>query len=544
MLYRNISRTIACCVAALFLSQCAIVVKPTGGPKDTTPPKVLGYSPENKSTHFTAKKIRITFDEYIQLKDLNKQLIVSPPLKYPLETLMKGKTLEITLKDTLKNDFTYTFNFGNAILDNNEGNVLKNFQYVISTGDHIDSLSVVGHIQDAFTHDPVKAGYVMLYSDLADSAVYKKPPAYIALTDDQGNYRIENINAGIYRTLAISKAQGTDYKYHPYVEGIGFKSRLTETQLHDTVNLNVFMEQEPQLKFIKAKAIDRGEVMMVFNRPCDSISVKALNMTDSLKPTYTYINYSQTADTAFYWFNTPFIDSLRFVLYNNGKILDTAFVHSFPNNSVARKAKKQKPARLKVLTNSRNGFDFHQPITFTFGDPVIKYNIGRIAITIGKDTVKFSPDTGYMPFGISIKPSTQLQSDSTYKMLVLPGAFTDMYGTTNDTMRMKFNIIEPTYFGTLKLDLKVGDQKQYILQMIDKQNNVYRQFIITGDKTEFFDALIPGTYRLRLIADENKNGIWDSGNFINNIQPEKIYYYPDNIIIRSNWDLTQTWQVK
>jgi len=544
MLYRNISRTIAYCAAALLLSRCAIVVRPTGGPKDTTPPKVMGYLPENKSTHFNTKKIRITFDEYIQLKDLNKQLIVSPPLKYPLETILKGKTLEITIKDTLKDNSTYTFNFGNAILDNNEGNILRNFQYVVSTGDHIDSLSVSGHVQDAFTHDPIKAGYVMLYSDLSDSAVYKTLPAYIALTDDQGNYRIENINSGTYRTIAVSKTQGGDYKYHPYIEGIGFKSRLTEIQLHDTANLNVFMEQEPHLKFIKAKATDRGEVMIVFNRPCDSVSVAPMNMTDSLRPTYTYINYSLTGDTAFYWFNTPFIDSLRFVISNNGKILDTAFVHSFPNNSVARKVKKQKVARLKVLTNARNGFDFHQPITFTFGDPVLKYNANRIALTLGKDTVKFATDSNYMPFSISLKPITQLQSDSTYKIAVLPGAFTDMYGVTNDTMRVKFSIVEPTYFGTLKLDVKTGDQKQYILQMLDRQNNVYRQFIITGSQTEFFDALIPGTYRLRIIADENKNRIWDSGNFLNKIQPEKIYYYPDNIIIRSNWDLTQTWEVK
>ncbi|HTB32071.1 MAG TPA: Ig-like domain-containing protein, partial [Bacteroidia bacterium] len=374
MLQRNIIRIICYCTAVLLFSQCAIVVRPTGGPKDTTPPKVLGYLPANKSTHFNLKKIRITFDEYIQLKELNKQLIVSPPLKYPLQTILKGKTLEITLKDTLKDNSTYTFNFGNAIIDNNEGNVLKNFQYVISTGDHIDSLSVSGHVQDAFTHDPIKAGYVMLYSDLSDSAVYKKLPAYIALTDDQGNYRIENLSPGTYRTIAISKAQGGDYIYHPYTEGIGFKSRLTEIQLPDTANLNVFMEQEPHLKFIKAKAIDRGEVMVVFNRPCDSMSVKPLNMTDSLKPTYTYINYSQTGDTAFYWFNTPFIDSLRFVVYNNEKILDTAFVHSFPNNSAARKVKKQKIARLKVLTNTHNGFDFHQPVTFSFGDPVLNYN--------------------------------------------------------------------------------------------------------------------------------------------------------------------------
>ncbi len=543
MLYRNIKRLLACCFVILLLSRCAIIVAPTGGPKDVTPPKVLGYLPENKSLNFKEHKIRITFDEYIQLKDLNKQLIVSPPLKYLPQTTIKGKVLEIIIKDTLRDNSTYTFNFGNAIIDNNEGNALKNFQYVVSTGDHIDSLSVTGHVQDAFTHDPIKNGYVMLYSDVSDSTPYKKPPTYIGLTDDQGNYRIENISGGIYRILAISNAQG-DYLYHPYIEGIGFKSRLTEIQLHDTANLNVFVEQEPKLKLLKAKALDRGEIMLAFNRPSDTLSFKALNQPDSLKPAYTYLNYSSTGDTAFYWLNTPFIDSLRFVVYNNTRIIDTAFAHGFPNNNTARKVKKPKPFKLKVLSNTSNGFDYHQPISFSFGDPVLKYNMHKIRLMQGKDTITFSPDTSNLPLVFSIKPVATLMSDSAYRMVLLPGAFTDMFGTTNDTMKMNFSVLEPTYFGTLKLDAKISTQGHYILQLLDIKNNVSRQQFITASKSVLFEALPPGTYRLRLIDDANNNGVWDAGNFLKVLQPEKVYYYPDNLVIRSNWDLTQAWQVK
>ncbi|HSY76314.1 MAG TPA: Ig-like domain-containing protein [Bacteroidia bacterium] len=543
MLYRNIKGLFAYCFAILLISSCAIIVAPTGGPKDITPPKVLGYSPENKSIHFKEHKIRITFDEYIQLKDLNKQLIVSPPLKYLPQTIIKGKVIEILIKDTLRDNSTYTFNFGNAIIDNNEGNALKNFQYVVSTGDHIDSLSVSGHVQDAFTHDPVKGSYVMLYADVSDSAPYKKPPTYIGLTDDQGNYRIENISAGIYRTIAISNSQG-DYLYHPYIEGIGFKSKLTEIQLHDTVNLNVFIEQEPKLKLLKAKAIDRGEIMLAFNKPSDTLSFKPLNLADSLKPTYTYLNYSSTGDTAFYWLNTPFIDSLRFVAYNNNRIIDTAFVHTFPNNSAARKVKKPKPVKLKVMSNARNGFDYHKPIYFGFGDPILKYNMHKVTLTQGKDTVKFLPDTSGLPLTFSLKPITTLLSDSVYKLMLLPGAFTDMFGISTDTMKMNFNVLEETYFGKLKLDVKITPQGHYILQLLDSKNNVSMQQLITGSQSVLFDALAPGTYRVRLIDDANNNGVWDAGNFLKSLQPEKVYYYSDNLIIRSNWDLAQAWQVK
>jgi hypothetical protein len=126
----------------------------------------------------------------------------------------------------------------------------------------------------------------------------------------------------------------------------------------------------------------------------------------------------------------------------------------------------------------------------------------------------------------------------------LPGAFTDMFGTVNDTMKMKFNILEPTFFGTLKLDIKLQEQGHYLVQLLTEKNDVYRQIPVIGSKTVFFDALSPGNYRIRIIDDANNNGVWDIGNFLQSLQPEKVYYYPQTITIRSNWDLSQQWLVK
>ncbi len=543
MFHRYINRIFIYC-SAILISSCAVIVKPTGGPKDTTPPKVLAYSPDNKSLHFVARKIRITFDEYIQVKSLDKQLLVSPPLKYPPIAIVKGKVLEISIKDTLKDNTTYTFNFGNAITDNNEGNQLKNFQYVVSTGDHLDSLSVTGNLQDAFTHEPVKGAYVMLYSNLDDSAVYKKPPAYIGLADDNGHYRIDNIAGGTYRLVAIANLQGSDYVYHPYVEAIGFKSKLTDIRGNDTANINVFTEQEPKLKLMKAKAIERGRVILVFNKSITDISVKTMGLADSLKPTYTYFNNSVTGDTAFYWLNTPYLDSLRFLVYDNNQLVDTAFIHSFPNNSFIRKSKKPKINKLRINSNIHASFDYHSPIVFTFGDPVLKYNMNKVKLIQNKDTVGFSVDTNNLPLSFNINPTKTLISDSTYKLIMLPGAFTDMFGTVNDTMKMKFNILEPTFFGTLKLDIKLQEQGHYLVQLLTEKNDVYRQIPVIGSKTVFFDALSPGNYRIRIIDDANNNGVWNIGNFLQSLQPEKVYYYPQTITIRSNWDLSQQWLVK
>ncbi len=251
----------------LFVCGCAQVVAPSGGPKDVTPPKVLAYSPENKSTMVSTKKIDITFNEYIQLKELAKQFIVSPPLKVLPIPIVKGKVLEILLnRDTLKDNTTYTFNFGNAVCDLNEANPIKNFQYVFSTGSYVDSLSIHGNAYDAFTHEPIKEGLVLLFADLSDSAVYKKLPAYCGQTNDNGFYRIDNIKDGDYRLIAVSKVSG-DYFYHPYSQTIGLKSGILSIKKSDTDNFNMFMEEQPKLTFSKAKAIGKGEILMTFNKP-------------------------------------------------------------------------------------------------------------------------------------------------------------------------------------------------------------------------------------------------------------------------------------
>jgi hypothetical protein len=532
-------------LALLLSAGCAQIVAPTGGPKDVTPPKALKYTPENKSLHFNSHKIRIEFDEFIQLKSLDKQLVVSPPLKTQPIVVVKGKVLDITVKDTLQDNTTYTFNFGNAIADNNEGNLITNFQYVVSTGDHLDSLKLSGVVTDAFTGDVAKGAYVMLYSNLDDSAIYKKLPSYIGMVSDQGTYRIENIKAGTYRAIALAVPQG-DYLYHPYAEQIGFKSGNIDIEQNDTVNFKVFMEEEAKLRMLKAKVKDRGEVMLAFNKPADSISIQNLNMASDKKP-YTYIHYSVTRDTVFYWLNTPVLDSLRFIVYRNNKILDTAFVHSFPNNTQNSLNKKAKPVKLVAGNNAHDhsgGFDYHDPILFTFNSPVLSYNMSKVRLTQGHDTLKFTTDTTLLPLGFVIKPAQPFASDSSYKLTLLPGAFTDMYGNTVDTSITKFRILEPTFFGSLKFHVKVGKPGHYIFQLLNDKNMVYKQTFLQDNKTIYYEALLPGTYRVRIIQDDNNNGRWDAGNYLKGTQAEKVFYYSESINVRSNWDIEKTWDVK
>jgi len=529
--------------ALLLLSGCAQVVAPSGGPKDKVPPKPLSFLPENKSLHFASKKILIKFNKYIQLKDLTGQLVVSPPLKYfPVALIKSGKILQMQLKDTLHENTTYTFNFGNAIADINEGNILYNFQYVFSTGDYLDSLKLTGKVINSFSQDPQKEALVMLYADQSDSAPYKVLPSYCGRTDAGGNYKIENIKNGTYRLFCLSKSDN-GYLYHAYSQSIGFNSKPIDLESNDTVNLSLFMEEDKRFHFIKARAVDRGKIMLVFSAPADSISIIPLNLAASSAKPYTLLQYGANHDTAYYWINNPALDSLRFIIAKNNKNIDTTVVYNFPNKIIQSK-KNTKPIPLKITSNisGQSDYDYHRPILLKSTYPLMKYNLSLIYLTQGKDTIRYKVDSTGLPFQLALKPN--LISDSSYRLFVASGAFTDVFGLVNDTVLQRFKVLEPTFFGSLQLNLKFEKQASYIIQLLDDQGKVYTQDIVNNSKSLNYEALPPGNYRIRAIEDEDKNGKWTTGNYLGNLQPEKVFYYPQALTIRSNWDLTQDWLVK
>ncbi len=548
--YRIVFRATAPFIFILLLYGCAQIVKPTGGPKDTTPPKALNFLPENKSILFNSKKIVIRFNKYIQLKDIQNQLVISPPLKnFPKVTVVGGKSMEITIKDTLHDSTTYTFNFGNSIADITEGNILHNFRYVFSTGAYLDSLSLTGKIIDAFTQTPIKDGIIMLYSSANDSAPYKMLPYYYARSDEKGAYKIENIKEGTYRVIALSKT-GTDYFYHPYTEEIGFINKPIKIKANDTANLSLFTEINAKVHVLKTKALEQNRILIVFNAPADSTSIKPLNLaSDTIY--YSYLQYSQTADTVNYWLYTPRLDSLKFIVKRNNKVLDTSVISYFPGK-VHKKVSEKPPLNLILnVHNNQQDFDYHSAITIQSPYPIAKIKRGLIYLTKRKDTLRFTEDTSGLPFSIALH--SVLEGDSAYQLFIAPGVFTDYSGRVNDTIKYHFITDMPTFFGTLKLNLKVTRTIPYIVQLLDAHGNVARQDNITdssamspsGGKgvTLNYDALPPANYTIRVIDNVKGTGKWTTGNYMKGIQPAKVYYFPQTITIRSDWDVVQNWQV-
>ncbi len=222
----------------LFLiSGCAQIVSPTGGNKDDKSPMVIAMKPENKTVSFNEKKITISFDEFIQLNSPSEQIIISPPMENKPTFNSKGKVLEIRLDGNLLPNTTYTLNFGNAIGDNKENNIVSNLVYVFSTGQQLDSLTINGKVVDAFNNKPLKDVVVGLYLDetFNDSTIIKEKPIYFSKTDNEGEFSILNLPSKLFRFFAI-KDDNKNLKWDKN-ESIAFFQQPTKPGDSNTNNL-------------------------------------------------------------------------------------------------------------------------------------------------------------------------------------------------------------------------------------------------------------------------------------------------------------------
>lgn len=352
-------------ICTLFLVSCAQVVAPGGGPRDMTPPKVLKFVPDSAQLSFNSKSIYIEFDEFITLKDLNSQLLISPPLAKAPDVSVKNKTLTIELdkNETLKSNTTYCISFGNAVQDLNENNPIENFQYIFSTGTFIDSLKLKGKVQNAFNQSTEKGILVMLYSDLSDSVVYKSQPDYFAKTEKDGTFQINNIKAGKYKLVTI-KDVNNNYKYDGESESIGFVDAPIDVSEKQNILIDLF--QEPAKKVFLKKYIhdSYGKVSFFFNQGSDSLRVQPIN--NDQKGVQESLQFSENNDTLIYWIKNFQKDSLILQVSNGNKVLDTVSLKFIPMEEALKS--KRNPFKLKVLSspNGNQSFDLGSEVSLKF----------------------------------------------------------------------------------------------------------------------------------------------------------------------------------
>lgn len=520
----------------LAVLQCARRGTPTGGPKDTTPPVLIKADPENLTTEFKAKKIRLYFDEYIKLEDVQNQLIVSPPLKYNPEVTPQGgasKYVEVILKDTLLENTTYTLNFGQSIVDNNEGNPNSFLTYVFSTGTYIDSLTVSGVVKDAFNVKADEFISVMLYEiDTAytDSTIFNKPPNYLTNTLDSATiFQLKYLKAGKYALFAI-KDESKNNVFDQNIDKIGFIED-TVTLPTDTVFLLNLFKEIPNYSLKTPNYAAANKIIFGYSGGDEKLDVAALTeFPDSIR---TLVVKEPEKDTLNYWF-TPFeIDSIIFKVTNESlKKIDTFTV----------KTRKLVSDSLMLIPSHRNKINFADEFHITTSIPIVTIDTTRIAI-FNKDTTEVNFKTHLDTALNRISMQFEKEPDETYYLNLLPDFVTDFFGDTNDTINYRLSTGGYADFGNLRLNLAGDITYPIIVQLTDEKGKLYREIYVPEAKALDFNTLEPGNYLIRIIIDNNANGKWDTGNYLRKIQPEKVIYYPTAIEMRANWEKIETFTV-
>lgn len=520
-------------IIIMLAASCAQVVPPAGGPVDRKAPRAVKYIPDSAALNFTGNNILIEFDEFITLKDLPSQLLISPPLKRTPDIRVKNKSLLISFDDTLSENTTYAFSFGSSIRDITEGNAAENFQYIFSTGAHIDSLSLSGKVIRAFNQQAEKGIIVMLYTTRSDSAPYKSLPSYFAKTEADGTFRIRNIRPGTYKAFALKDAN-SNFIYDLPDESIGFTDKpVTIGSSKDTLSMQVFESSGGKMR-IKKTVSQFGQVMIVFQAPVEDLEITPLGV--ELKNTL--IEYSAGRDTVLYWFGETAAESLPLKITHNKTIIDTVQMSVLTRQQLQSRRGK---LALSVKTNVSKGarFDLGEEIDLDLSNPVIAHAASKIVLTKGRDTLKFKSsftDSVHRKFSIAYP----FAADSTYRLSLLGGAFTDIFGLASDTMSVTFKMQEEKFYGSARIKAK-QPAGNYIFQLLNEKGIVVNEALAKGDAVLSYPRLKPGSYRLKVIHDANGNSKWDTGSYIDKKQPEKISFYPETITIRSGWELEKEW---
>ncbi|MCM4171230.1 hypothetical protein DHD32_07045 [Arenibacter sp. TNZ] len=515
------------------LVQCARRGAPSGGDKDLTPPKLIKAEPKNMSINFKATKIRLYFDEYVKLKDIDKQLIVSPPLKYTPIITPQGsanKYVEIILKDTLKANTTYTFNFGLSIIDNNEGNPNRFFTYVFSTGDYIDSLTVSGVVKDAFNKKADTFISIMLYeidSTYTDSTIYRQPPNYIANTlDSTPIFHLKNLKEGKYAMFGV-KDEAKNNIFNQKTDKIAF-IKDTLSLPTDSVYLLTLFKELPDYSISVPNFAAKNKIIFGYQGNVKDISIKNLStLPDTVR---TKITKERDKDTLNYWF-TPFkADSLVFTVSNEKeRLIDTFSV----------KTKKVAMDSLILQPNQRGSLEFGNPFYIGANTPISKIDSSKISM-MRKDSTLVLVAMELDTLGNKIDFDFEVEPNENYTLDLLPGSVTDFFGIENDTISYKLSTKSYADFGNLSLTLEGPVSYPLIVQLTDEKGVTKKEMFATEPTVFEFSNIVPSKYLIRLIFDSNGNQKWDTGNYIQQTQPERVVYYPNVLEVRANWELEQT----
>lgn len=505
---------------------CASPKPITGGPADETPPAIIeNESTPNEQTNFTLDEIVITFDEWVSLKDVYSQIVISPPMPVNPEIKQKGKSVIIELPETLRENTTYTINFGNAIADLNEGNILENYVYVFSTGPVLDSLQLRGTVIDAVTLKAADDVWVMLYQTGEDSAVYKRKPDYLSRTNKEGVWQISFLPADSFDVVAL-KDDNVNFLYDQEGEYFGWLPAVVYSASTESELPPIFVfPLEARTVITEVVHVVPGWMKIVIASPYP----KPIPVLD---PPIANAVSAWDADTLHVWYD-PQTNYTGYAILNE----DSTQVRASAQPSMLERPVLIRAVTKRLHQGGKAVFSLNVPVASLDTSRIIVMHdsLGNIPLVVERDSTDVRKFTVEGPW----------ISQTIYPILILPGAVTDYWGRTNDTIRQSVAIDSDEQFGDLYMTIEGLDSSMHYVVFLKEGTRTIDTFVIQDRNTVLIikRGLSPQNYIIEIVEDVNDNGLWDTGNYRLSRQPErKMIFTPEKL--RAGWEqeVKMTWR--
>ena len=589
---RLIRKVLAVVTVIAALYSCASIGRPDGGPLDETPPRFIGSTPAAGALNNTKTKVSLSFDEFIKLEKANEKVVISPPQVQQPEIKASGKKISVNLLDSLKPNTTYTIDFSDAIVDNNEGNPLGNFAFTFSTGSAIDTMEVSGTLLEASNLEPVKGMLVGMHSNLSDTAFTKLPFDRVARTDSRGHFTIRGVAPGKYRIFGLMDAD-QNFAFSQKSEALAFNDSLVIPRweerirqdttwvdsltidtvverkytyyLPDNVILRSFKEDLFSQYLVKNERLTPEKFTLYFAAKADTLPVlKGLNFDE--RDAF-IIEKNLTNDTIHYWVKdsllykqdtlslslnylytdtlnqlVPRTDTLNLVAKTVKKAVDE------PKKKKKKKGEEEEPEPTKFLhvsTYIPSTMDVYDYISLSFDEPIASFDSAAIHLKQKVDTLWEDIPFTFEQDSLQLRKYNlyyEWEPTREYEFSVDSTAFHGIYGLFTDKIKQNIKVRSLEEYGAIYFNVSGCDSIAFV-ELLDTQDKVVRKVPVVNGQADFY-CLNPGKYCARLINDTNGNGVWDSGEYETKRQPEMVYYYPQILEPKANWEVEQTWDVK
>ena len=519
----------------LGLYGCANMRAPEGGPVDKTPPKVLKMEPSDLTTNFSATKVVITFDEYFNIQNEQKEFSISPEQEKPPLLKKNQKRLEIIFQDSLEKNTTYTLNFGKAIVDVNEGNILQNLTYAFSTGPLLDSLSISGQVINTQSGKPEFDATVFIFPLERDTLFGKSKPAIFTSTDSSGNYSLKHLKKGVYKIYAL-KETSPDRIYQQANDEVAFlkDTLVLEKDLRD-IDLALFKERPDKFRILDKKINSDGSLQVLFNQQLKTPDFRVIDNKEVEESKI--LRFNKTNDSLKVWLKNLSFDSIKVEISDAGKILDTLRFDRDKKDTYTR--------TLQLSDNLEAGvLNPYRPLKLYANFPIEKVDPTKIKLkedTIFRTNFTLRKDTSDL---LAYYITYPWRKKTDYTLTIGENTFTAIFDTKNKEIVKKFTLGANDDYGTYVLNVQLPDSvNAYILEILNEKKSTIARYPLTKNTNITLANYKVGSYYTRIIYDDNKNGQWDTGNLKLKTQPESTWTNPQEIVIRANWTQNMTFTV-